>query len=445
MNSDIPTVVLINPPVYDFSAYDLWARPFGLLTIAGHLLRCGVRVKLIDSTDPFHPDLEGLRAPKRRGYGAGKFFSEEIPKPAVFRDVQRKFHRYGLPPDRFERAMCSAGNADAALVTCAMTYWYPGAFEAIALARKIWPKTPVLLGGVYATLCNDHAGENSGADAVLPGPWEKSQSVFKDVTGISIAPASQPLFRPALDLYPRLEYAPIMLSRGCPLRCSSCASGMLFEKYVRRAPSEVFEEIQLAVSRGISDFTFYDDALLWDAGEGIIPLLEKVLEHDLHVRFHAPNGLHFSKVDRRLAKLMRRAGFVTIRLGVESLSKNRHEQWGGKADFGENLTKVASYFRDAGYNYNEIGAYLLAGFPGQSAEELEDDIKSLISLGIRPYLAEYSPLPGTPMFENARKVSRYDVAGEPLAQNNSALPCASPEFTPEDLQRLKHLSWPNGQ
>ncbi|MEZ4567571.1 MAG: hypothetical protein R2860_11645 [Desulfobacterales bacterium] len=32
------------------------------------------------------------------------------------------------------------------MVTCLMTYWYPGAFETIRAIRRIYPHVPVVLG-----------------------------------------------------------------------------------------------------------------------------------------------------------------------------------------------------------------------------------------------------------------------------------------------------------
>lgn len=32
-----PRILLINPPIYDFSAYDFWLKPYGLLRVAGFL------------------------------------------------------------------------------------------------------------------------------------------------------------------------------------------------------------------------------------------------------------------------------------------------------------------------------------------------------------------------------------------------------------------------
>ena len=32
-----PRILLVNPPIYDFAAYDFWLRPYGLLSVAGQL------------------------------------------------------------------------------------------------------------------------------------------------------------------------------------------------------------------------------------------------------------------------------------------------------------------------------------------------------------------------------------------------------------------------
>ena len=49
------SIVLINPWIYDFAAYDLWSKPLGLLSIGSFLRECGFRVHLIDCLDAHHP------------------------------------------------------------------------------------------------------------------------------------------------------------------------------------------------------------------------------------------------------------------------------------------------------------------------------------------------------------------------------------------------------
>ncbi len=43
-----PQILLINPWITDFAAYDLWMKPLGLLYIAGLLKGYGFQVTLID-------------------------------------------------------------------------------------------------------------------------------------------------------------------------------------------------------------------------------------------------------------------------------------------------------------------------------------------------------------------------------------------------------------
>jgi len=57
------TVLLINPPVYDFAAYDLFSKPLGLLYLAARLRRAGYTVRLIDCMDRHHPALLARHQP----------------------------------------------------------------------------------------------------------------------------------------------------------------------------------------------------------------------------------------------------------------------------------------------------------------------------------------------------------------------------------------------
>jgi hypothetical protein len=57
MGKDAPHILVINPWIDDFAAYDFWAKPIGLLLIAGILRTHGYRVSYVDCLDRFHPEL----------------------------------------------------------------------------------------------------------------------------------------------------------------------------------------------------------------------------------------------------------------------------------------------------------------------------------------------------------------------------------------------------
>ena len=163
------SLILINPWIYDFAAYDLWSKPLGLLYLAGYLRGCGFNIHLIDCLDVHHPALKNSAQPVRRPYGTGRFLREKAPRPSALKHVPRSYSRYGIPKQLFVNALREAKQPDAILVTSLMTYWYPGVREAIAVAREVHPRTPILLGGIYARLCEGHATATSGADRVVTG------------------------------------------------------------------------------------------------------------------------------------------------------------------------------------------------------------------------------------------------------------------------------------
>jgi radical SAM superfamily enzyme YgiQ (UPF0313 family) len=224
---------------------------------------------------------------------------------------------------------------------------------------------------------------------------------------------------PAFDLLPFLDQVPILTSRGCPFRCTYCASRLLEPRFRRRDPLAVAAEIlHWHEKLGIVDFSFYDDALLVNPEEMIRPLLHAIIRRGPGLRFHCPNGLHLREVDNETACLLFRAGFRTLRFGFETADENRQERTGGKARF-RDLERAMRSLRKAGYREGEVGVYLLCGLPGQSAEEIAAGIDCVRGCGARPILAEYSPIPGTALWEEALRASRYPIDREHPSQERS--------------------------
>ena len=119
-----PRILLVNPPIYDFSAYDFWLKPYGVLRTAG-FLRGSADFALFDFLDRFD-----ARVPpgnyRSDHWGRGEFYSEICDKPAIFAPIRRHFRRFGLPLSIFQNFLADQAPFDAALVQTGMTYWYPG-------------------------------------------------------------------------------------------------------------------------------------------------------------------------------------------------------------------------------------------------------------------------------------------------------------------------------
>jgi radical SAM superfamily enzyme YgiQ (UPF0313 family) len=428
-----PHILLINPWITDFAAYNFWIRPLGLLYIASLLRENGFQVTLIDCLDFYS---------KIKKYGDGNFFKTKIEKPSSLKSIPRNYCQYGIPEEMLlERFLMIEGKPDLIGITSGMTYWYPGVFKLIEITKNFFKEIPIILGGIYATLCYDHAQKNSGADIVYKGGNElEVLKLFSGLMGASLKTQHLKLLTdiyPSFDLYPHLDYVCMATSKGCPFRCIYCASPVLSKGFLRRDPFRVVDEIQYWTSHyRISNIAFYDDAFLIEPSKHFIPIMKEVIQKGIHCNFHTPNALHIKEIDKGVADLLFQGGFKTVRLGLETSDEATQIESGGKVNNQEFLQAI-NHLKRAGYSGEEIGVYIMTGMPGQRVGEAEESIAFVRGGGAKPILVEYSPIPHTPLFEKAKKFSPFDIENEPLFQNNSIFPCQWDGFTLSDFRRLK--------
>lgn len=444
MQTNTPHILLVNPWIHDFAAYDFWAKPLGLLYLAAILKNHGFDVTYLDCLDRFHPQAPTTDPFAR--HGRGPYLKTRIPKPAGLEDVPRYFSRYGIKPEWLRRDLLALAQPDLVLVTSLMTYWYPGVQETIKILKGVWPEVTVVLGGVYASLCRNHAEQHSAADRIQTGPAEEYiLKLVGDYTGFHVRPDFDPedldtYPYPACDLQSKINYVPLLTSRGCPFACKYCASHFLSSKRMVRRPELVVEEIRYwHEQHGVKDFAFYDDALLVNAPTHAVPMFEGIIKAGLKVDFHTPNALHIREITRRTARLMYRAGFKTLRLGLETTAFEARKELDYKVTAAE-FKRALDRLKEAGFQKNQIGAYLLTGLPGQDLHVLEDSIKTVKQAGITPILAHYSPIPHTALWQEALASSRYNLAADPIFTNNAISPCQDKPFSWQRLAHLKNLT-----
>ncbi len=432
-----PNILLINPWITDFAAYNFWVKPLGLLRLASLLRKKGFRISFVDCLD--YPT-------KTKTYAQSKFLKTQIEKPLPLKSIQRNYSQYGITVEMMLKKLSLPEEPDLICVTSGMTYWYPGVFKVIEIIKEIFNNIPVVLGGIYATLCDAHAKKYSGADIIFKGRGELE--VLKLVCNLTGFEVDLTEFRnpnskiynkayPAFDLYPQLNYLCISTSTGCPFRCTYCASPFLTGGFSKRDPQDVIGEIEYWIDNFRTDnIAFYDDALLVDASNHFIPMMREVIRRGIRCNFHTPNAIHIKEIDEEVAGLLFHGGFKTIRLGLESSNQTTQVQTGGKVD-NHDFKRAIEHLKRAGYSGEEIGVYIMVGLPEQRVGEVEESIAFVKGFGAKPVIVEYSPIPHTPLFEKAKKISRFDLENEPLFHNNSILPCEWEGFTLNDYRKLK--------
>ena len=439
----VPHILLVNPWIHDFAAYDFWAKPIGLLSLAAVLRHHGVRVSYIDCLDRFHPQA-GPCDPYAR-HGRGPYHKQSIARPKGLEQIKRTYSRYGIEPDWFRKDLSGLDAPDMILVTSLMTYWYPGVFETIRLIREVYPGVPLILGGIYARLCSDHARTYSGADEVATDSGGMLFDLIEHHTGYQVAAkfdvsdwTAWPY--PALDLQHRVGYIPLLTTRGCPFSCAYCAARYLEPSMARRSPAMVVDEISFwHRNYDAVDFAFYDDALLVDAQNHALPMLRGIAEKQLPIHLHTPNAIHIRAITSETAQSMKSAGFKTLRLGLETTAFDTRSGLDSKVTRQE-FDRAVGVLKDAGFLPDQIGAYLLVGLPGQSIATVEVSIQIVKQAGITPVLAHYSPIPHTRLWKAAVAHSRYDLSADPIFTNNAIFPCQKEEFSWPSLSRLKRMA-----
>jgi hypothetical protein len=419
-----PRILLVNPPIYDFAAFDFWLKPYGMLEVAG-FLRGQAEFTLFDFMDRLHP-VAVTQCPSDE-WGRGRFMQRRIAKPACLRSVPRYFRRFGLPRDLFIAHLQAAESYDYCLIQTVMTYWYPGVKEVIEDVRRYQPRVRIILGGNYVTLCPDHA-------------WSLDSNLV--VTGMDLGPLwatlglSPDTEQPALwECYPRLNVGAIKVTEGCPFNCTYCSVQQVYGTFHPRSLDRALQEFDLLQQCGVKHIAFYDDALLYKPEEVLLPFLDHVSRNSDDIAFHCPNALNARFITRELATRLVQARVKTFYLGFESASDTWQQQTGNKVTSAELETAVAC-LKAAGADPMHITAYQILGHPSQDIQQLQASMHFVHDLGISGMLADFSPIPGTPDGDLARTWVDMD---EPFMHNKTAFPILLLGFAEcnrfKDLQR----------
>lgn len=429
-------ILCVVPPIYDFSAYDLWSKPLGFLKIIDVLKKNGIEVLYFDFLDRNHSFYENKKNFKKNKFGCGKYYHQIINKPELYKNVPRKYKRFGLPKELFLKFLENNRKIDFVFISSGMTYWFLGLIEIKELIKKILNKVPVIIGGVYATFCEEHA-KNQGFDYIFKGKdikkffWEFSNN-FK----LKLKIPKRIEFD--WSVYKKVDYMVVKTSYGCPFSCWYCGIKKLDPTFIKRDINEVVEELEKNIETfKINDIAFYDDALLFDFEKHLYKIICKLNYNNL--RFHTPNGIHPKFINKEVAYFLKEANFKTLRLSLETIDEKRKKESNFKVEFFE-FEKAVKNLIDAGFTKEEIGVYIMAGLPLQTPEDVKKAIEILKNYPVKIKIAEYSPIPGTLDFEISKTLYPDLPLDNPLFQNNSIYPLWNFENKWEIINELKLLA-----
>jgi radical SAM superfamily enzyme YgiQ (UPF0313 family) len=299
------------------------------------------------------------------------------------------------------------------------------AAHAIArIAKAASPGCMVVAGGVHAEAMPERMLANSAFDYVVRGDGEDAMLEIvrgvapADIPGLSyrsgdgvvhnaIRPLEMDLDRypfPAYDLvdfdhyfpapgsYRRLPAINMLMTRGCPGKCTFCNSA--FTTLRSRSPESVVEQIKvLRYEHGIRQILFYDDTFTV-AKKVVLRFCEKMIADHVDVTWTAyVRGDCFSD---EMAKAMKAAGCHQVLMGIETGDERIMANIGKVIDKKRYRTAVDIAHR----NGLEVRGSFIIGNVGETHETLERTLQFAIALDLDLFQLNIStPYPGTQLFQ----------------------------------------------
>lgn len=237
-------------------------------------------------------------------------------------------------------------------VTSLFTYSWKPVHEAITYYKKLFPHSDLVLGGIYATLMQEHA-ESSGADEIHAGLFEEAEDLL-----------------PEYSLVPDWKHVSIVFShRGCINNCPYCAVPAL-------EPTKTpIKPIRHLIQKG------HRKVILWDNNtlsmSGWHDLVAELKELQLSVDFN--QGLDAEFITADVAEELQGLHMNPIRMAYDVPGKRKY------------LDKAIVTLERVGFSRRKIIVYTLYNWI-DSPEQFLDRVRDLLEWEVVVYPMRFEPL-----------------------------------------------------
>jgi anaerobic magnesium-protoporphyrin IX monomethyl ester cyclase len=295
-----------------------------------------------------------------------------------------------------------------------------GALEILKLTKEVSKNITTIIGGVHLSIYPEETVQHDFVDFGIIGEGEEAivevlngkldteglvHKINNKVVINKLRPAIKDISTlpfPARYLLPNEKYhdilcqyptTSIVAARGCPFNCNFCFHDSLGFRV--RTYNDIVTEMEECVYKyNVKEIIFSNDC--FPNKTLMIEMCQAILFRQLKVRWEAPQRIDL--VELELLKLMKEAGCVRLKYGVESGNQEILDSMNKKTKLAD-IKRVFKITHEAGI---ETFGFFIIGYLGETESTMNDTIK--FAKEIQPDWFLFSlatPLPNTKLFEQA--------------------------------------------
>lgn len=351
----------------------------------------------------------------------------------------------------------------------AMSFQFETAGRLARLIKEMAPQTKIAAGGYHATLLHREISESEDApyfDFIIRAEGEvilrqlveslqKREDDFSHIRGLTYRKSNGEWFyndeAPLLDVetiplprrearllnhfhYLRRSFDCAETSRGCTFPCTFCSITRMYGKSFREFPIErIIDDLKILKKRGTWGVFFVDDNITLNVPRMKL-LCEEIIRNDLNTVDYLTQATVIGIAsDRELARLMARAGFKFVFLGIESGNKRNLDLF--------KKSTINAKTRDAVRYLQENDIIVLGGFIVANPPDDEHDVKGVFEyckeIGVdHPIVQTLTPYPKTQMREDLLKMDLVTNKDDLKRYNGFIANVRTEHLTTEQINRL---------
>lgn len=184
-------------------------------------------------------------------------------------------------------------------ITSLFTYAWIPVHNAVKFYKKLYPKTKIILGGIYASIMPEHAIK-SGADEIFEGRKEEVENEN---------------LMPDYSLIPEWNGSIVFTMRGCKFSCNFCAVPKLEGK-----PKDFKKSVKSLI------YPKHTKVIFWDNNFFVSPHWQDILEElrELKIEVDFNQGLDSRLITDKVAKNLKQLKIKLIRLAYDTKSRRKY-------------------------------------------------------------------------------------------------------------------------